>query len=209
MKNNLLPIAKEGFSYILISILALIIFSILDLDFLGFLSFISVIILLITYRNPEREISSLQNTSVISPVDGNIIAIEDLSDGDFAYRVDIQSNYFDVSLLRAPMSATIKDMKIIKGARVSKNSSKFSDLNEKAELLIGDDKNTIKLVHTLKQSFAPLKLTAKKGDDMLQGNRYGIVLNGITSIYLPLNFRLNVKLTDDVKASESLIGYFS
>jgi len=67
----------------------------------------------------------------------------------------------------------------------------------------------LKITHRLKQSFSPLFIEAIESHNLQQIARYGLMINGITSIYFPDNFRLNVNVGDELKASESLIGYFS
>ena len=45
--------------------------------------------------------------------------------------------------------------------------------------------------------------------EVLQAHRYGFMLNGLSSIYLPSNSRVGIKEGMTLKAGESLIGYFS
>ena len=83
-------------------------------------------------------------------------------------------------------------------------------LNERAEIEFEDDlKNKIKIVHMLKQSLCPIGLDEINGKQLLQSIRYGVMVHGITCVYLPKNFRFNVNLNDEVNASQTLIGYFS
>jgi len=35
------------------------------------------------------------------------------------------------------------------------------------------------------------------------------MMSGISELYLPKNFRLNISQGDEVKASQTLLGYFS
>ncbi|MCK9491415.1 MAG: phosphatidylserine decarboxylase [Sulfurimonas sp.] len=210
MNNNLLPIAKEGFNRIGFTFLAFVFFTIFDFDFFEFLSFVMVLFLLLVYRNPERMSPILEVKSVVSPVDGTVIAIEELDDSEYAYKVEINSSYFDVSLLRIPLSAIVKSLDIKRGARLSKDSPLSKDLNERVEIVFEDSfKNTIKVKHMLKQSFDTIKVDLNTKQNTLQGARYGLMINGITTIYLPHNFRVNLSIGQEVDASQSLVGYFS
>ena len=210
MSSNLLPIAKEGFNHIGIAFLAFIVFSIFDFNFLELLSFVSVIFLLFVYRNPERMSPILEVKSVVSPVDGTVISIDELDDSEYAYKIKINSSFFDVSLLRSPLSATIKSIDVKRGARLSKDSPLAKELNERVELVFEDSfKNSVKVKHTLKQSFEAIKVDLITKQKTLQGARYGLMINGITTIYLPKNFRVNLSIGQEVNASQSLVGYFS
>lgn len=210
MRNNLLPVAKEGWNYIASAIGLFILFSFLDLDFLQFFAFLATIFFIYVFRNPEREILNFQESSVISPSDGVISSIEELKDNDYAYKVEIDGSYFNVSLLRVPLSSKLENIELIRGARVSKFSPLHVELNENATLIFKDKMdNHLKVTHTLKQSFKPLDINIIQEQNLNQGSRYGVMVNGITTLYLPNNFRLNVNVGTEVSASQTLIGYFT
>ena len=210
MNNNLLPIAKEGFNRIVISIAALVVFTILDCDLLEFFSFLSILFFIFVYRNPERMTPLFEQMSVVSPVDGVVLSIEEINMEEYAYKLEINSSYLNVSLLRAPISATIESIDAKKGARLSQTSSLSRDINEKVDLVfIDNNQNKIKTTHMLKQSIDDIKIRPMAKQNLIQGNRYGLMVNGVTTIYLPQNFRLNVSVGQEVNASQTLIGYFS
>jgi phosphatidylserine decarboxylase len=163
------------------------------------------------YRNPERESIFYKEDSVICPSDGRVIAIDELKDNsEYTYKITIDNTYLDVSLLRVPFTSIVSFFKNEKGARVSSKSSLFSKINENSEIIFQDTKkNKLKIIHTLKQSVTPLDINIMNNKELLQGSRYGIMLNGITSIYLPQNFRVNLSVGAEVKASKTLVGYFT
>jgi len=210
MNNNLLPIAKEGFSRIGFTILAFIIFAFLDLELLEFISFLALVFFIYVYRNPERMIPNFEQMSVISPVDGVLLSIEELENEEYAYKLEINSSYLNVSLLRTPLSSFVKNVNIKHGARLSHISSLSRDINERVELIFQDShENRIKVTHMLKQSFDDIKLDVITKQNLVQGSRYGLMVNGITTLYLPQNFRVNVSIGQELNASQSLVGYFT
>lgn len=212
MRSNLLPIAREGWSYLAYSIAALIVFTIIDIDFLQFLAFLTTLFFVFIFRNPERQNMLYQQNSVVSPVDGVVSSIEELQGkGSYAYKVEIDGSYFNVALLRVPFSSTLEELNLQRGARLSAFKSLSKNINENAELVFSDTKssNKMKLVHRLKQSIKGIDIDVNKGQNLLQSSRYGLVVNGITELYLPHNFRLNIDIGSELKASESLIGYFT
>jgi len=210
MKSNLLPISSAGFKYLGYTTLAFIVLTILDLDFLAFVSFVFLILFAFVYRNPEREVLSFELNSVLSPVDGDVVSIEEVKDSQYAYRIEIKSNYFDVGVLRAPLDATLESLKMEKGARLPDNSLLGKEINENVELTFVDNNtNRIKLKHQLARSFDSLHIDLRPSQNIRQSLRYGVMINGTTSIYLPHNFRVNVAVGNELKASETLIGYFS
>ncbi|MBU0721158.1 phosphatidylserine decarboxylase [bacterium] len=210
MRSNLFPIAKEGWNLIGFSFFAFIVFSIIDLDILQFLSLLAIVFLVFVYRNPERMVSIFEKNSVVSPVDGVVSSIEELENSKYAYRLVIDSSYLDVPVLRVPLTSSVKSVDKKHGTRLSAASALSNKLNENVELVFEDESsNKIKLVHMSKQSFDGISINAIQSQKFLQGNRYGVMINGMTYIYLPQNFRLNVNVGNEIIGSETLIGYFS
>jgi len=210
MKSNLLPIAKEGWNYIGYSLLATVIFTTLDLGILAFFALVLAIFFIFVFRNPERELPRFEVNSVICPVDGTVLAIDEIDDAEYAYKVTIDNSYLDVSLLRAPVSGTVYSMYKENGTRLNLDSSLSEKLNENATIVFEDsNSNRLKVSHMLKQSFSGIEIDSIKSQSMLQTSRYGVMVNGMTTIYLPQNFRLNIAVANELKASQSLIGYFS
>ena len=209
-KNNLLPVLKEGSAYIGYSLLLFLIFSIFDLEVFELLSFLAAAGFVFIFRNPERVTPFFHENSVVSPVDGTVVAIEELQDSAYAYKVEVDSSFFNVGVLRVPFTSKLKSIVLNKGARLSKNSKLSKKINENAEIVFKDaNGNNVKVTHMLKQSIAEIKLNAVKSQKFMQGSRYGVMLNGITAIYLPQNIRLNIAVGDDVSGCETLLGYFS
>jgi len=210
MKNNLFIVSKDGWKYIAYALLISFIFALLDLEIFSFLSFLTALYFAYSFRNPERELGFLDEKAVVSPVDGVVIAIDELQEEAYTYKIIIESSLLNVGVLRIPLTSKIENVSIKRGARTSKYSKLFRDLNEKAELKFVDmSGNSIKVVHTLKQGITPVKIAINKDESVVKGTRYGTALNTLTEIYLPKNFRLNVNVHDEIEASHSLIGYLS
>ena len=151
-----------------------------------------------------------QPNSVVAPTDGVVTTIQQLEDSEYAYKIDIESSYFNIGVLRFPMDTKVETVTVVKGSRVAKNSKLFPLLNEYAELVFVDNaENRVKVIHRLKQSFAPIDIDLVKNQELMQRTRYGTMVNGVTSIYLKSNFRVNVSVGQETSASETLIGYFS
>ena len=210
MKSNLLPVSSAGFKYIASAFLALLIFSIFDIEFLALISFILMLAFGFIFRNPEREVPLFEKNSLVSPVDGDVISIEDIQDSEYAYKIEIDSTYLNVGVLRTPLDARLQSMIVRSGARLATTSPLSEDINENAELIFVDENsNSVKVVHTLKRSFDDISVDVKSSQNVKQASRYGVMINGTTTIYLPKNFRLNVTLGSELEGSQTLIGYFS
>ena len=210
MKNNLFIISKNGYKYIAYALFIGVIFGVLDLEFFSLLSLLAALFFVYSFRNPEREVAFLDDKAVVSPVDGIVKAIDEVKEGEYAYKIVIESNYMNVGVLRSPLSGHLESTKIFRGARISKKSKLFYDLNENTELIFVDGyNNRVKVVHRLKQSFAPVAVDVFNKEKVQKGTRYGYAINSVSELYLPENFRLNVKLGNETQAANTLIGYFS
>ena len=210
MNKNLLPIAKEGIVYVATSSFIVLLLLLFGFEFLAFIGILLTLTLIFSFRNPERALPEFSELSVVAVSDGIVKAIDELEDSEYAYRVEVESNSLNVGILRTPFNATLSAVKHINGTRVSKKSKQFLDLNEMLELTFEDNNNnSIKIIHRVKQSFFPLYLDVINSQKLRQTSRYGVMINGITTFYFPHNFRLNVNVGNELKASESLMGYFS
>lgn len=210
MKNNLLPIAKEGWKYIGFSLLAFVFFAVVNLELLSAVSFILAAFFIFIFRNPERELPRFEQNSVMSPVDGTVLSIDEISDSEYAYKVTIDSTYLNTAILRSPVSGIVHSLEKEYGAKLGLDTKLASKLNENVAITFEDvNANRVKISHMLKQSFQEIRIDAVESKNMLQTSRYGVMVNGVSTIYLPQNFRLNITVADEIKASETLVGYFS
>ena len=210
MKNNLLPIAKEGWGYITYTFLFLVFSIIFSLEIFTFLSLCLLIFLGYTFRNPERELLMTGDKSVLSPVDGNVISIEELDDSEYFYKLTIQSTLKDVSLLRTPINAITVSQNKYNGTCLRLGNPLAKKLNERATLVFEDTyANKVKIVHITAESFCGIETDNLKHNEQRQSSRYGVMVNGVSEVYLPKNFRLNISVADELKASQHLLGYFS
>lgn len=211
MKNNLYPVAKEGFKYIFAAVILFFVFHFISFVFLEFLSFLAILFFIYIFRNPERISQNYEVKSVSSPVDGTITTIEEIDEEGYKYKVVIDSSYLDISLLRAPMSAKVIYTKKQNGSRLSQKFSSIAEKLNSFAIIVFENTtgDKIKVKHILKQSFEEIGLYTQESKSLLQGFRYGSMVYGTTTIYLPANFRLNVQVGSEVTASDTLMGYFS
>ena len=211
IKSNLLPVSQAGFKAIGCTTLLFIVAMIFDFDFLSFIAFSITLVLIFVYRNPEREMLLFENQSVLSPVDGKVISIDNIEDdSEYAYKITLDSTYADVGVLRVPMNGILKELSLVKGAKLALNSVLASKINENSTLVFEDAlSNKVKINNLSKESFANIAIDVIEGQNLLQTTRYGFMTNGLTSIYLPQNFRVNISVGTEITASETLIGYFS
>jgi hypothetical protein len=151
-----------------------------------------------------------QEGSILSPVDGrvkDIISTENSPiDGKPGFQVIIESAYIDTAVLRSPVSSKMRIDRLQRGAMLRLNSS-FENLNETADVRFVTSVGDVLVRHVLGTWTRPLRFGSE--GEILQAQRYGFMLNGETSVFLPSNSRVAIKEGMSLKAGESVIGFFS
>ena len=185
--------------------------------FLSGLSLIAGILFLLTlfviwfFRNPHRTIP--ENTlQLISPADGKVIRIEEVSSGGDLERsfikISIFMNVFNVHVNRIPCSGRVVSVRYSPGKFLSANLDKASALNEKNTVLIRrDDGREIIVVQIAGLIARRIVCWIKEGMEVKKGDRFGLIRFGSrVEVLLPLGSRPLVKIGEKVKAGETPIG---
>lgn len=209
--NNTAIIAKEGWTPVGVSVLLFLIFMIIDADILGIAALLLTLFFIVAYRNPERELPYFQDASIVSPVDGTVKAIETVEEeGKQCYKITLFSSYTDVGLLRVPFDAKVVSIASQHGSQLGEESRLASLLNEKARIVFahGNDQ-AVTVEHCSNKSITSLDIALQLDIEVHQGSRYGYMMRGSHNLYLPQNSRIAVKIGEEIKAGQSLIGYFS
>lgn len=207
-------VAKEGWKYLAAVAAAYVVFLMADAELPQFIAFAAFAVLLYIYRNPERIVPYYQESSIVSVADGRVISIETVEECPVmegpCYKVEIASSTFDTALLRMPFAAVVRYLHLRRGSRLSVHKPLAQKLNEKALLFFEDEKGQQCVVeHLLDTSIDALSLHIRHEQRLPQGSRYGLMVKGSHTLYLPTRSRVAVKIGDEVRAGETLLGYFS
>ena len=208
--NDTFIIAKDGMKCIAATAAIMLFFLVIDAEFLTFLSALLVLVTVWAYRNPERTVPYLEDESIVSVSDGIVKSIETLEDeeGSSLYKVVVKSGILDTPILRAPFSCDVKETETVFGARLL-SSSLADKLNEQSHIVFGKGERQVSVLHTLQLSSVGIKNHLKSDIAVIQGLRYGLMVKGETTLVLPTNSRVAVKVGQRVRAGETLLGFFS
>jgi phosphatidylserine decarboxylase len=83
MNSNLFILHQHSRKYIGFSFVAVILFLLLDLDLFALVTFVFMAFAIYSFRNPEKSFFSYEKNSVVSPVDGTIIAVEEIENSEY------------------------------------------------------------------------------------------------------------------------------
>lgn len=211
VRTDTFIISRQGWDLIApLGILTLFLLLSIGFELSTFILLLILAFILYIHRNPERIATFGQNGSILSCIDGDvkeIISIEKSPiDGKPGFEIIIESGYLDVSILRAPVNSIMSVEKLRRGATLSLKSS-VSELNETADVRFASSIGDVMVRHTLDPWTRPLRFAIE--GEIGQNQRYGFMLSGKTSIFLPSNSRVAIKEGMSLKAGESVVGFFS
>ena len=211
-----IPLAREGYPFILASIFVIIITWVIGLRGVSYFSLGLAIFIISFFRDPERDIPS-EEGSVVSPADGRIIKIEQERIGDRfkicpqeAIKISIFMNVFNVHVNRVPASGKVLGVFYNPGKFFSADKDKASLENEQNALLI-EAKNGKRFVVNQIAGLIARRIVCytKEGAILEKGKRFGMIRFGSRlDIYLPVDCKINVKIGDKVKAGSAILAYW-
>lgn len=209
--NDTFIIARDGFKCIAASAALVLFFMVIDADLFAFLSTLLFLLTIWAFRNPERTIPYRQQDSIVSVADGVVKSIETLEDekGENSYRIVIRSGILDASVLRVPFSCDVSEVRSVFGARLGPLAPLSERLNEQSRIVFGSDDKQVVVSHKLLLTSVGIANHLIEKSSVVQGMRYGLMVNGETTMTLPSNSRVAVKVGDNVHAGETLVGFFS
>ncbi len=205
-----IPIAKEGYMFILPLAGLTVIFWVLS--WLWIAGLFGGLFLFVTwfFRDPERVIPDAPNV-IVSPGDGRIVEIVKEKDPlleDNYTRVSIFLNVFNVHVNRVPIAGKIQAYRYNKGKFLNAASHKASMDNEQSAILLNNGHVTILVKQIAGLIARRIVCWAKEGDEFQRGQRYGLIRFGSRmDIFVPEGTDIKVSVGDIVNGGSSIIGY--
>lgn len=211
---------KEGFKIIVITfILAIVAIlaaeKLIELNWVTKAIQVLIIVLLITvlqfFRNPKR-LTSLNDDTIIAPVDGKVVVIEEVEEPEYFKDKRLQVSIFmspiNVHVTRYAMSGIIKYSKYHPGKYLVAWHPKASTENERTTVVINNKSFGDVLYRQIAGALAKRIVNyAKEGDKAIQGADAGFIKFGSrVDLYLPLGTELAVNLGDKVKGGTQVIA---
>ncbi|MBD3865657.1 phosphatidylserine decarboxylase [Campylobacter fetus] len=201
--DNLRVINKYG--YCSIGLFGVIFLLSLLFDTFIFLSAILLIFVVFIYRNPERLPAVESMHAILSPIDGVIEDIRKSSYNGVLYtEVVIKNSIFDSGVLRAVANLKVDEIKSKNGLNLATTSLDKNLLNNRIAYIcsVGDKQVIIRI----NSGAMSRKIHLEKTKELKAGRRFGFILDGRVSLFLPLTTKLNVSVGNRVKAAD-LIGF--
>ena len=211
---------KEGHTIISISLIITIIINLILSYFLGDLiisKIVGVITLIVMFlilqffRNPKR-VTELNDSLIISPVDGKVVAIEKVFEKEYFKDERIQISIFmsplNVHVTRYANSGLVKFSKYHPGKYLVAWHPKSSEKNERTTVVV-DNKNFGEVLYRQIAGAVARRIVnyARVGDKVLQGDDAGFIKFGSrVDLFLPLDSKIKVELNQIVKGGKDTIA---
>jgi phosphatidylserine decarboxylase len=170
-----------------------------------------LIIVLQFFRNPKR-VAVLDNNTIIAPVDGKVVVIEEVEEPEYFKDKRLQISIFmspiNVHVTRYAMSGIIKYSKYHPGKYLVAWHPKASTENERTTIVIDNSSIGEILYRQIAGALAKRIVNyAKEGENVVQGTDAGFIKFGSrVDVYLPIGTKVNVKLGDKVKGGVQVIA---
>ena len=210
MKNYGIPVAAEGWPFIVpLTVVTAILFA-LGWKNTGALALVVTLFVLFFFRDPERPVPRGEGI-VVSPADGRVIIVTDHYEPDFlkteVKKISIFLSVFNVHVNRVPIGGTVEQVKYQPGKFLVASVDKASTDNEQTAVVIRQGKHKVLVKQIAGLIARRIVCYAKPGDQVRTGERYGLIRFGSrVDIFLPKDADIMVKVGDRIKGSRDVIG---
>ncbi|MGD9969222.1 MAG: phosphatidylserine decarboxylase [Sulfuricurvum sp.] len=211
IQSDTFILSKRGWLTIAVTATLFLFFLMTGLHLFEFITGAVLLALLVIFRNPERNSADNEDGALISSVDGVVLSVEEVTLNDRKMvKVVVMNSLWDVSMLRAPFDGIVEGYKIRNGASLPLYNPLSETLNEKAVISFRTAKgDEFFIEHMSEQSCFPIGIELEPGQKLKEGNRYGFLAKGRTTLYLPEGSSVRVNPGNTVRAGESLLGYIA
>ena len=174
------------------------------------LSLVLLFLILQFFRNPKRK-TSVSDTTVVAPVDGKVVVIEEVHEkehfDDKRLQVSIFMSPINVHVTRHPINGEVIFSKYHPGKYLVAWHPKASEENERTTVVVKN--NLIEVLYRQIAGALAKRIVnyAKEGEKVTQGSDSGFIKFGSrVDVYLPIGTELNVTLNQKVRGGESVIA---
>ncbi|MBI5886308.1 MAG: phosphatidylserine decarboxylase family protein [Deltaproteobacteria bacterium] len=213
---RLLPIAREGIPFVLISLAPVVVIGAAGawMPWLWWFEiFFGLLFLFVLnfFRDPEREIP-VDETSIVSPADGRVIKAgierDDRFLGADVLKICIFMNVFNVHVNRSPATGAVTKVVYNPGKFFNASFDKASLENEQNAVFLRTPQGRVIVFNQIAGLIARrIVCHVRQGSELAKGARFGMIRFGSrVDVYLPKDSALAVKVGDKVSAGSSILA---
>lgn len=175
------------------------------------LSAFLTIVIVQFFRHPTRQHTKGDNL-IIAPADGKVVVIEETTENEYFKDKRLQVSIFmspiNVHVNRYPIAGIVSFFKYHPGKFLAAWEPKSSTDNERTTIVVKHANGTEILFRQIAGALARrIVWYTKQGDVAEQCGEMGFIKFGSrVDLFFPIGTKLNVKIGDVVKGSQSVIG---
>ena len=214
-----MKIHKEGIFTIIFTLLIGTTISVISYIFLPIILFIIIVTTFITiqsivtyfFRNPIDRIPVINESGIISPADGTIVAIEKVMETEYfkeeKIRVSVFRSVCNVHKNFFPTTGEITYYRHHNGNFRRAILPKSSTENERSTIVIKNDNGEILFRQVAGAMARRIVSYVTEGQSVIQASEAGFIKFGSrVDVYLPLDAKVNVKLGDKTVGSQTILA---
>lgn len=174
-------------------------------------AFLVLIIILQFFRNPKR-IAITSKNHILAPVDGKVVVIEEVFEGEFFKDKRLQVSIFmspiNVHVTRYPISGIVKFSKYHPGKFLVAWHPKASEENERTTIVVENKTFGAILYRQIAGALARRIVNyAVVGTQIEQGTDAGFIKFGSrVDLFLPIGTKINVNLNEKAIGGKTIIA---
>ncbi len=211
MKQQHMPLAREGYPFIVLTGFITLIFSLTGPVPFAFTGLVCTIFVVYFFRDPARVVPEDPDV-VICPADGKIIAVKEVEDSRFLHervlKISIFMNVFNAHVNRIPLAGTVEKVFFKPGKFYAADKDKATLHNEYCAVTLATSRGFRYCVVQVAGLIARrIVCRAEPGDVITAGERYGLIRFGSrVDLYLPPDTEPVIALGDKVRAGETILA---
>lgn len=171
-----------------------------------------LIIVLQFFRNPRRNVDDIKDHTILAPVDGKVVVIEEVFEPEYfkdkRLMVSIFMSPVNVHVTRYALNGIIKYSKYHPGKYLVAWHPKASEENERTTVVIDNPVFGEVMYRQIAGALAKRIVNyAKEGHRAIQGEDAGFIKFGSrVDLYLPIGTKVNVDLNQKAKGNKTVIS---
>ena len=177
------------------------------------ITFVISLIIFYFFRDPIRSINTDDNSKFLSPSDGKIVSIKEISDPDMgnAFKIAIFLSFFNVHRQWVPINSKVLNTHYNPGKYFVASKDKASLNNEQSSILFKDDSDNPFRIKQI-AGFVARRIVNHMTPDLLvkKGQKLGFIKFGsrVEVIVPKNNFEIAIKKGDTVRGCKTILGHF-